>query len=267
MAEESQVELLLRQGIAAVKAERVEKARELLLRVLDLDPHNEKTWLWMGAIGDDEDKIVCLKNVLAINPHNEYARLGPGALLDAKGAPSRPDAELPAEAVTIDQDTPMVSHLGPLVEETLPSPRAELPAAAEDIPNETDRTCAMYFGLSALALLTFVVCSVAFLLGGMLATTGPWQAQPTTMLAQAPIDTPISTPSSTYTPTSTSTPTKAPLPTNTLVVPNARIPGFPIVNEGAYPEIEARVSQLRELVSAGGSETDSHALSPGRLSS
>jgi len=39
------------------------------------------------------------------------------------------------------------------------------------------------------------------------------------------------------------------MPTNALVVPDARMPGFPIVNEGAYDEIEGRVSELRGLES------------------
>jgi hypothetical protein len=246
MAEESQVELLLRQGIAAVKAGRVQEAQELLLRVLDLDRHNGKAWLWMSAIADDEERIVCLKNALAINPDNEYARLGLEALLHAKETRSRQEGELPADTVTIGQDTPVSSHLDPLVEETPLPPQAELSPTAEDMPRDTGRTYVIYFGLGALALLTLLVCGVALLLGGMLVTTGPLQMQPTTVVAQVPVETP--TPTSTFTPASTPTSTKTPLPTHTLVVPNARIPGLPIVNEGAYPEIEARVSHLRELL-------------------
>jgi hypothetical protein len=37
------------------------------------------------------------------------------------------------------------------------------------------------------------------------------------------------------------------VPTPTLVVPEAQIPGFPIVSEGAYDEVKTRVSELREL--------------------
>jgi hypothetical protein len=272
MADESQVELLLRQGISAVQAGRVEEARELLLQVLDLDRHNEKAWLWMSAITDDEDRVVCLKNVLAINPRNEHARLGLEALLgdtvtvaqdtpvisDQKPrvweSPPPPEAEWPADAVTADQDSPVISGQEPLFEEIPPPTEVRLPASAEAKPRRTDRNCAMYFGLGALALLTIVVCGVALLLGGMVVTSGPLQAESTNVLARAPLDTPdapTSTPTSTLSsaPTFTPTVTKTPLPTNTLVVPDARIPGFPIVNEGAYPEIEARVSELRELES------------------
>ncbi|HUW97089.1 MAG TPA: hypothetical protein VMW58_15005, partial [Anaerolineae bacterium] len=65
------------------------------------------------------------------------------------------------------------------------------------------------------------------------------------------------TPAPEYTPsaTSTPTPTHTPAPTNTLVVPDARIPGFPIVSEGAYDEVEARVRALRGLESARKVET------------
>lgn len=53
----------------------------------------------------------------------------------------------------------------------------------------------------------------------------------------------------TFPPTFTPSPTNAPIPTNTLVVPDDRIPGFPIINEGAYEEIKARVRDLRDLES------------------
>jgi hypothetical protein len=79
--EESPVKILLRQGIAAVRAGRVEQAQRLLSQVLDLDADSERAWLWMSAVRHGEDRLECLKSVLAINPFNEHARPGLDALL------------------------------------------------------------------------------------------------------------------------------------------------------------------------------------------
>ena len=81
MGEQSEIEGLLRLGIAAVKAGRDDEAHDLLSRVLELDPENETGWLWMSAVVADDDKMVCLQNVLAINPSNEMAQLGLQSLL------------------------------------------------------------------------------------------------------------------------------------------------------------------------------------------
>ncbi len=125
----------------------------------------------------------------------------------------------------------------------------ETSAAAKPASGGTARTCAMYFGLGVLALLTFAVCGVALLLGRMVVTTGPLPAEPTATLAQIPLHTATSTPAFAFPPTYTPTATRIPVPTSTLVVPGARIPGFPIISDGAYPEIETRVCDLRGLES------------------
>jgi hypothetical protein len=235
MAEQSQVELLLSQGIAAVKGGRTEEARELLLQVLDLDEDNERAWLWMSAVTDGKDRIVCLKNVLAINPRNEYARLGLEALLGETVAPA--------------QEVRVVPDQGSLPKEASPSAEMELGAAAEGTRIGTGRTRPMHFGLAILAFVTCAVWGVALLVGRMVITTGPWQPQPTRALANLGLSTAIPASAYTSTPTFTPTPTRVPMPTNTLVVPDARIPGLPIIREAAYPEIEARVCELRGLVS------------------
>ncbi|HEY4691089.1 MAG TPA: tetratricopeptide repeat protein [Anaerolineae bacterium] len=68
---------LLRDGIAAVKAREFEKARALLMQVIDRDERNEQAWLWLsGAVETDADRRVCLENVLAINPGNAAAQRG-----------------------------------------------------------------------------------------------------------------------------------------------------------------------------------------------
>jgi hypothetical protein len=68
---------LLNQGIAAAKSGRREEARELFLRLIELDDHNEFAWLWMSSVVDDiEDQIICLENALTINPDSQAAKRG-----------------------------------------------------------------------------------------------------------------------------------------------------------------------------------------------
>ncbi|HUS69594.1 MAG TPA: hypothetical protein VM075_02310, partial [Anaerolineae bacterium] len=107
MGAESEVQALLRQGIAAARGGRPEAARDLLSQVLDMDPENERAWLWMSGVVPDEERIVCLENVLAINPSNELARIGLESLLEKSAGideeetiipePERRGSELPSE--------------------------------------------------------------------------------------------------------------------------------------------------------------------------
>lgn len=54
-----------------------ERARELLLRVVEQDEANEEAWLWLsGAVDDPEDQRTALENVLALNPQNQHALYG-----------------------------------------------------------------------------------------------------------------------------------------------------------------------------------------------
>ena len=41
---------LLQQAIAAAKAKRPAQARELLMRIVELDDHNEQAWLWLSGV-------------------------------------------------------------------------------------------------------------------------------------------------------------------------------------------------------------------------
>jgi tetratricopeptide (TPR) repeat protein len=77
MVESARVSGLLRQGIAAAKAGRVQEARQTLLKVIELDERNEQAWLWLsGVVESFEDRRVCLENVLTINPQNSHAQSG-----------------------------------------------------------------------------------------------------------------------------------------------------------------------------------------------
>jgi len=85
----------LREGIAAAKTGDAERARDLLLKVVDADEYNEQAWLWLSSVVDtDEDRGVCLENVLAINPHNNLAKAGLIHLRSRKApAPPPPEPE------------------------------------------------------------------------------------------------------------------------------------------------------------------------------
>jgi len=68
---------LLQRGIAAAKNEQTQDARQILLKVTELDEENEQAWLWLsGVVESFEDRRICLENVLTINPHNGPAQSG-----------------------------------------------------------------------------------------------------------------------------------------------------------------------------------------------
>lgn len=67
----------LEAGIAAAKAGEREKARALFMKVIEADEENEKAWLWLsGVVENDEDRRICLENVLTLNPDNKAAQKG-----------------------------------------------------------------------------------------------------------------------------------------------------------------------------------------------
>lgn len=70
-------ENLLQDGMRAARAGQREKARDLLMQVVQADERNEMAWLWLsGVVDDPEDVRICLQNVLDINPNNERALKG-----------------------------------------------------------------------------------------------------------------------------------------------------------------------------------------------
>jgi hypothetical protein len=77
----STINELLQEGIRAAKGGQVEKARRILKRVIEQEPHNEMAWLWLSSVVEtDEQRMACLENVLAINPHHQAAQRGLQAL-------------------------------------------------------------------------------------------------------------------------------------------------------------------------------------------
>jgi tetratricopeptide (TPR) repeat protein len=71
------VEALLRAGITAAKSGQRERARDLLMRVVEQDEENVSAWLWLSGVVDSlDDREVCLENVLALDPDHGMARKG-----------------------------------------------------------------------------------------------------------------------------------------------------------------------------------------------
>jgi tetratricopeptide (TPR) repeat protein len=67
----------LQEGLAAAKAGERARARELLMRVVEVDENNLQAWLWLsGVVTTLEDREACLENVLTLDPTNEAARKG-----------------------------------------------------------------------------------------------------------------------------------------------------------------------------------------------
>src|SRR5438105_15904979 len=75
------VDSMVQEGIAAIKAGRKSDAKAVLMKAVELDEQNEQAWLWLSACVDTTDEQqICLENVLAINPANEKARKGLAAI-------------------------------------------------------------------------------------------------------------------------------------------------------------------------------------------
>lgn len=72
-----QLAQMLYDGAVAVQQGDLERARDLLLQVVEYDEENAEAWLWLsGAVEDLEDQQTALENVLALDPDNVYAQQG-----------------------------------------------------------------------------------------------------------------------------------------------------------------------------------------------
>jgi len=66
---------VLQRAIQAARAGQKAEARDLLLELVEVDPHNEIAWMWLSGLVDTlEDRIIACENVLTINPANEKVR-------------------------------------------------------------------------------------------------------------------------------------------------------------------------------------------------
>ena len=73
----TEIQIWLRESIEAIQSGESDKARDLLLRVLQEDDRNEQAWLWLSGVAEsDKERRICLENVLTINPENKAALAG-----------------------------------------------------------------------------------------------------------------------------------------------------------------------------------------------
>ncbi|MCE1253651.1 MAG: hypothetical protein LWX83_08905 [Anaerolineae bacterium] len=67
----------LRDAIHLVRAGEKDRARKLLMEILENDPTNETAWLWfVDTLESDREKVIALKGLIKINPKSQAARLG-----------------------------------------------------------------------------------------------------------------------------------------------------------------------------------------------
>jgi len=66
---------VLQRAIQTARAGRRVEARNLLLKIVEVDPRNEIAWMWLSGLVDTlEDRIIACENVLTINPDNHNVR-------------------------------------------------------------------------------------------------------------------------------------------------------------------------------------------------
>jgi tetratricopeptide (TPR) repeat protein len=89
---------LLQQAIIAARAGREWTARDMFLRVVEVDPKNELAWMWLTGLLDSlDDRIHACKQILKINPRNVNAEKYLAQLLAEK------QKSLDAETVRVEE--------------------------------------------------------------------------------------------------------------------------------------------------------------------
>jgi hypothetical protein len=94
---------MVQQAIAEIKANRKAEGRQILEQVLAIDEYNEQAWLWLsGCVETLEEQLTCLENVLTINPGNQKAIRGAATLREKIAARTAPPASRPISPFTSD---------------------------------------------------------------------------------------------------------------------------------------------------------------------
>ena len=74
-AQAEEVKALMQQAVDTYRAGQHDAARDLLMKVVDIDERNETAWLWLSALVEDvQVRKTCLENVLYINPKHRTAQ-------------------------------------------------------------------------------------------------------------------------------------------------------------------------------------------------
>ena len=65
----------LHRAIQTARAGRKAEARDLLIKIVEVEPRSEIAWIWLAGLMDSlEDRIIACENALTINPANEKVR-------------------------------------------------------------------------------------------------------------------------------------------------------------------------------------------------
>jgi tetratricopeptide (TPR) repeat protein len=103
---------LLRAGIAAAKSGQRERARDLLMRVVEQDEEDALAWLWLSGVVDSlDDREICLENVLALDPDNDAARKGLAWVQKQRGSQASSSAETMPPSAPL-PEPPVVARVG-----------------------------------------------------------------------------------------------------------------------------------------------------------
>ena len=133
----------LTEGIARAKAGEGERARDLLLRVVERDERNAPAWLWLSSVVESpEDRRVALENVLAIEPENTLARAGLDWLNQQSPAPTPSSATPETQPIGgFASDVPMVSDAVPGLPDAEPVLEPEGCPYCRQPVSESDERC------------------------------------------------------------------------------------------------------------------------------
>ncbi len=122
---DTELDRLLRKGIAAARAGDRAGARELLLRVIERDESVAAAWLWLsGVVDDPEERQICLENVLTLEPDYAAARAGlrylaeQGLLKQGGGLPPSTPAAAPPQSTIAPEVEESVAPAAPRPERT-----------------------------------------------------------------------------------------------------------------------------------------------------
>ncbi len=88
-------ETMYQEVLVHIQRKENSRARDLLTRLIKINPNNPQYWLWMSAVTETlRERIFCLKEALRLDPHNETAQRG----LAMFGAiPVNPDLVVPLQ--------------------------------------------------------------------------------------------------------------------------------------------------------------------------
>lgn len=64
----------LERAITLIKSGDKKGGQNLLVDIVNADPHNEIAWLWLSSVVEQDKRLFCLEKVLSINPNNIKAK-------------------------------------------------------------------------------------------------------------------------------------------------------------------------------------------------